>query len=479
MKKEHKIILGIFIIALIIRIIFVFDSPLKIWDETVYANLGYDLSKAPFQYSLKKANWGDFIPPVADYPYSWPNIGFRAPLLPYSLSVLYFLKLNFLIIFFIPLIGALSTILIYLLGKKLFNEKVGIYSAIFLTLLPLHSINSGMILTEVYSIFFLLLTFISFWKGYEEGNKFHKILFGVFLALSLLTRYTVLWIMPVFLIYFLIKDKSLKFLKDKYLWYSILSFFLIMSPWLIYSYFAYNNPLGAFIHGFISSAYWGGTQEWSLYFRESYKMFSIIGYVFIVSLVYIFHKKEFLKKRTYLLLIWFIFFMALAIYMPHKEERYILLISPVICLLSGFFIDKIKYKKIILLIIMALLLQSNISQFAQYYNKSYTGTNICLLEASNFLKNINRPALILNDEATLLYYYTKQQIRFYPSPLNMERLKNSISAGKENNSYILFTNYNMPLNEDNLRIKDAFDNNFKKIFECNKDSGLSIVYKYQ
>ena len=51
--KENKIIISIFLLALSIRILFVFVMPIKLWDETVYTNLGYDLSKNLFQYFLQ------------------------------------------------------------------------------------------------------------------------------------------------------------------------------------------------------------------------------------------------------------------------------------------------------------------------------------------------------------------------------------------------------------------------------------------
>jgi len=205
----------------------------------------------------------------------------------------------------------------------MFNKKVAFYSAILFSLIPLHIIYSAKILTGVLFTFFVLLTFISFWKGYEEKNKKHKILFGIFLALALLSRYTALWIMPIFFLYFLAKDKSLKFIKDKYLGYSILAFFGTLIPWFIYGIFEYNNPIGQFIHGAKASAYWGGFQSWNFFFIHWWNMFSIIGIIFIVALIYILCKKEFIKKEIYLLLIWFAFFLGMAIYMPHKEKRFI------------------------------------------------------------------------------------------------------------------------------------------------------------
>jgi len=127
MKKEIKILIVLFVIAFIIRGIFVFATPLKIWDETVYANLGYDLSKNILDYSVANNGWSDFIPSGGDSFYAWPKMGFRAPLLPYLLSPLYLFNLGFLANFFIVFIGALSVCLVYILGKKMFNKKVALY----------------------------------------------------------------------------------------------------------------------------------------------------------------------------------------------------------------------------------------------------------------------------------------------------------------------------------------------------------------
>ena len=141
--KENKIIISIFLLALSIRILFVFVMPIKLWDETVYTNLGYDLSKNLFQYSFTHG-WSDFIPGGL-----YPKAGFRAPLLPYLLSAFYFLKLKVLINFIMPLIGALSVIILYLLGKEIFNKKVGLISSLIFAFIPLHVFYSGRILTNV------------------------------------------------------------------------------------------------------------------------------------------------------------------------------------------------------------------------------------------------------------------------------------------------------------------------------------------
>jgi len=477
--KKHKWIIAIFVIALLIRIIFVFSTPVKIWDETVYANLGYNLARNSLDYSVANNGWSDYIPSGGDSFYAWPKMGFRAPLLSYLISIFYFLNLGFLINFLMPLVGALSAILIYKLGKELFNKKVGLYSAILFLLIPLHVVYSGKILTGVLFTFFVLLTFLSFWKGYEKNDKKHKVLFGVFLALALLSRYTALWIMPIFLLYFLVRDKTLKFLKDKHLWYSILAFFVTLIPWFIYGVFQYNNPLGAFIHGFKASGYWGGLQSWTFFFQHWWQMFSIIGFVFVIALIYILYKKDFFKKEIYLLLIWFAFFLGMAIYMPHKEDRFILAIVPTIALISGYFIDKIKkYKKIILVLIIIITLFSLSSQFYTTYNNSYTGTNKCFLESTNFLKEVGGNSVIITDESTVVYYYTKLETHFYPNPWNYRTLQSWVKSDySDKQVYALFGDYIIKPDGESKRIKEDLGNNFDKIWECSKEKGYSAIYK--
>jgi len=479
MKRETKILIALLIVAFIIRSIFIFSTPVKIWDETVYANLGYNLAHNPLDYSVANNGWSDFIPSGGDNFYAWPKMGFRAPLLPYLLMPLYLFNLDFLVIFFIAIIGALSVCLVYLLGKKLFNEKVALYSAILFLLIPLHIIYSAKILTGVLFTFFVLLTFFSFWKGYEENNKKHKVLFGVFLALALLSRYTALWIMPIFLLYFLARDKSLKFLKDKYLWYSILAFFGTLIPWFIYGIFEYSNPFGAFIHGFKASGYWGGLQSWTFFFEYWGHMFSIIGFVFVIALIYILYKKEFFKKEIYFLLIWFAFFLGMAIYMPHKEDRFILAIVPTIALISGYFIDKIKrYKKLILIGITLITLFSLSSQFYTTYNNSYTDTNKCFLESNKFLEEVNKNSVVITDESTVVYYYTKLETKFYPNPWDYKILSSwtkDYYSGKE--VYVLFGDYIIKSEEEYNQIKKDLEENSEKVFECSKDKGYSALYK--
>lgn len=476
--KKNKLLFLIILFALIIRIIFIFSTPLKIWDETVYANLGYDLSKDFFDYSFNNG-WSDFIPSKPGSSYGWPQAGFRAPLLPYLLSLFYFIGLPKLVIFIVPIMGVLNILVVYLFSKKMFNKSVALYSAILLSLIPIHVIYSSQIMTDAVVTLFISLTFLFFWKGFEENHKLSKVLFGVFFALSLLSRYTTLWIAPIFLIYFLIRDKSLIFMKDRHFWYSVISFFIFLIPLFIYGFFTYGNILGAFLHGFEASSYWGGIQDLSFFLEYWKDIFSVVGVIFLLSLLYLLYNGEIRNKQVYLLLIWVCFFFIVASSMPHKEDRFILPIIPPICIIASLFLDKLKKGKTLLLILIILILTFSLFQrFSLTYQNSYTDKNLCFFEANNFINKLNNEVLVVTDESPIVYYYSKKETMFYPGNWDTDYMLNLVNKSYTNISVmILFSDFDMSLdNPKNMRIKDDLEINFNKIFECKRESGFSAVY---
>ena len=476
--KTDKYLLLFLLFSFLIRIVFLTYSPIKGWDETVYLNLGTELAQNPFFYSLQNSGWNDFIP-TPESLYAPPNIGFRAPILPYILSIFYFLNLDEVIPFLMPFISTLSILLVYILGKEMFNKNIGFYGAVFFSLTPISILTSEKVWTDPLVVFFLLLTFISFWIGYEKNNNKFKILFGLFLALSLLSRYTTLWIIPIFPIYFLIRDKNLKFVSNKYIWQSILLFFVTLIPWFIYGYIFYQNIFGGFIHGFKASLYWGGIQPWTYFIDNSWFIFSIIGWLFLFSLFYIFYKKEFKKRGIYLLLIWILFFGLIVTAMPHKEERFILPIVPPICLISAFLIDKQKYKKIILAIVIVLLIKSFFDLYQLGIKESKNTPNRCFYAGNMFMAE-NIPienSLIVTNKDPIVHYYTKIDTIVYPLFWNLKSFRSFLDRKYNNKSiYFYFSNYDMEMPG---LIKNDLDNNFEKIYECNIEIGYSAVYKYK
>lgn len=475
MDKIDRLMIFVVVVSFIIRIAYLLFDPIRGWDESVYLNLGQDLAHNPYLYSLINSGWNDFIPST-DILYSWPNIGFRPPLLPYLIAIISALKLNFLIPLLVPILSTASVYLVYRLGALMFNKRAGLYASIFFCLVPLNIYTSEKIWVDAPVVFFVLLTFLSFWRGYERGEKKHKILFGLYLGLALLTRYTAMWIAPVFLIYFLTRDRSLHFMKDKYLWFAVCLFTILICPWLFYGYVYYHNPLGGFIHGLQAANYYGGIQAWSYYLERSWRIVSVLGPITIISLIYLSYLRELKNKGVYLLLIWGVLFSVMVMAMPHKEDRYILLSMPVVCLIVGYTLTKIRYQYIVLIAISIILAYTSWIAFKIEYVSVRDKSSICFMEANNFIKNnLPKNVSIVSQQSPVVYYYTKKNILAYPKEWSIENLKVIINSNNDSSLvYLYYTSYDEVLGPT---VKGDLDENFTKVFECEIDYGFANVYK--
>lgn len=457
-----KILLVLFLLALFLRIISLFTSLVKWWDETVYANLGFDLVSNPFDYSFAK-KW-------SDYTKDWPKAGCRPPLLPYSLALIYALtNSQVLVDLFMPVIGSFSVVILYLLAENLFNHKVALYSSLFLSFLPLHVFYSSKIMTDVYAVFFLLISALFFWSGFEKGKKKHKLIFGFFLGLALLARFTTVLILPLFPAFLLLRHKNFSFLKDRFLWYSLGIFLITLTPWFVYGIFEYKNPIGPFVHAEAAAKYWGGEQAWYFFFQHSLEIFSVLSFTFLFSLAFIL--KERVKDRNIIFLVlWFSIFFVLSIFLPHKEDRYFLPVVPPVAILSAFFISQVKYSKLFFIVVILLLLLDLVDFLQKNFLSSHNLTNYCFLEANNYISSLEKDALIITDQSPLVYFYTKKETHFYPSPFTLYTLEELITKHYQNRSvYVFFNEF------ENPEFKSTLDLNFEIIYQCNNKS---IVYRY-
>lgn len=476
LSKTNLILLIILLIGFFIRILFAFTSDIPWWDESVYLNLGHDLSKNPFDYSLENKEWSDLIP-FSNGVYSWPRIGFRPPLLPYSLAIFYALNLDFLTKFLMPFIGTLTVFLVYLLGKEIFNKREGLISASIMALVPIHVIYSGKVLNDVFVTFFITLSFLFFWKGFEKKEETYKFLWGVVLGLGLLTRYTLLWIIPIFPIYLLVKNKSLNFIKDKYLWYGIGGFFAVLIPWFIYGFFEYGSIFGSFIHGFKAADYWGGNQLWFFFFQNSWYLLSILGILFVFFLFWIVYSKDYKKREIYLLLIWFFFYFIMLIIMPHKEGRFLIPVVPTITLITGYSLNKIKFYKGIIVGVILLILFFSCALIFIYDSKVSSNINsMCFLETMDFLKERDGNYKTVSENPPIVRFFTNTESSFYPRKITEESIL-EMSNSTDYPVYFVFNRLNSGFEKDKLVIlRKILDENYKLEFECSEDPDVNFVY---
>ena len=256
--------------------------------------------------------------------------------------------------------------LVYLIGRKVFNEKIALLSAFFLAFSPTFLFYSSTILTGIPSLFFSLLSIYLFVK-----NKY--LLTGLFLGLSFMTRFLQLFIIiPIIFILLLYKKNKLK--KIINLSYG---FLIILIPYLILNIFLYKNPVYPFLLQIFMSKYtgWVFHQSLSFYFINLFKenfliLFAIAGTVIVL-------KQKDYKKIAILsvFLLFFVFFNSIA----HKEMRFILVFLPYMCLVmsygifKGFNLIKKRKKLLYLVVILAgvIWLTQEINQIKAPIYKEY------------------------------------------------------------------------------------------------------------
>jgi len=139
-----------------------------------------------------------------------------------------------------PLFGSLTLIFVYLINKKLFNEKITFYSMLFTTFIPM------MIDYNVFSYIDGTVTFFIVLSIYFALNdKYIKS--AIAAGLAAVTKYHGIFVLPL-LIYIIYKNSSDKKSLYKKIFFIFLIPILISLPWFIRNYVNLGNPLWPFLN---------------------------------------------------------------------------------------------------------------------------------------------------------------------------------------------------------------------------------------
>ncbi|QQS38587.1 glycosyltransferase family 39 protein [Candidatus Woesebacteria bacterium] len=132
----------------------------------------------------------------------------------------------------------ISTIFIYLIGKRCISITGGILSAIFFAFIPFNIFYSRVILPEPLAIMFGLGALYCFYRFTDSNSIMWIIYSGLLLALSILVKpFTSFYTVPM--LYLLFKDKNIKktftkLLADRRMWMFVLLTFTPFVLWRIW-----------------------------------------------------------------------------------------------------------------------------------------------------------------------------------------------------------------------------------------------------
>ena len=82
-----------------------------------------------------------------------------------------------------------TILIVFYLGRKMYNPRVGILASVFLVLSPVHNKISHYMVPDVPMVFLLMVSFLCIWFIYVKGDTKFYILAGLFAGLATATKY--------------------------------------------------------------------------------------------------------------------------------------------------------------------------------------------------------------------------------------------------------------------------------------------------
>lgn len=371
--------------------VFIFSNNKFWWDEVVYISL------AKFLYSFGNVGFFDGVRPV---------------FFSLFLGIFWFLGLD--IVIFSKIIVILFSIgnlyLVYKIAEDVY-EGSGFLSVLVLVSTQMFLFVSNLIVSEQFSLFFVLL-------GFYFVLKKKPFLAGFVLGIAFLSRFFNGIYLPILFFYFIFNNYtkggvlfSLKGIFVKFVKY-IFGFMILVLPYLIMNYIYFGDTLHTIKRASLVVLDSAFLYDYGMffYFIVLLKQNVIIVFVALFFIVYNFNKEFWSSKKINFLLFTFlipIFYLSLIL--THKEPRYVFSVIPFAAIISGvflsFFFNKFNkggFKKIgkIVLVVSYLVLFIGTNFYAYSSLTEYDSEE---LEFYNYFEDMDEVVLLTTDITFLMF----------------------------------------------------------------------------
>ena len=277
--------------------------------------------------------------------------------------------------------GTLTILLIYLLAKQVFNKKVALLSAAFLSVSAYH-IRYSLIEMDISLTFFLLFAAYTFIKYFKENKTYYLYLTGLLLGTGVLIKTITAFFVPIFILFYFIlgkRDLSKENLKKYVIFGLIMLMFLtpiIIHNILLYKekgvvdvyvaqYFNINREVYSGQLGYNKS--FNITQLWTGSLDIGKVFLSLDPIIFILGLIGMAYSIKKAKSKESAFLISLVLFGYLALIISNLLPTHYVTFIPFLAIYASFSLVKLSEKPLIqkygvkfLVVCFILLLVANI-----------------------------------------------------------------------------------------------------------------------
>jgi hypothetical protein len=312
--KQYVLFPALLLAVLAAKLWIALQYKVPVWDSYVYLSnaRGFLLGRLPYD------------------PYHFFEL-LRPPLFPLTIAQLWLgTGVNYAAAAIIqPVFTVAAAYVFFLLMKRMFGVKPALVGSLFLLSAPVVFLWTNQILVHGEDLFFLVTAVYLLWRGINGEAKYLPYSGGA-LALATLTRYTILVIIPIFVIMLVWLLVSSRRSMVSYPWrevvYMLLIFALVWAPWLWWNYRYVGDPFASLLTGFSSGALVGGQEVWYFYFVNVPALLGIVGSVLL--LVGLLDKSIFKDKGKLFLLAWIVIFLLAHTIIQNKDTRFYLEWAP-------------------------------------------------------------------------------------------------------------------------------------------------------
>jgi 4-amino-4-deoxy-L-arabinose transferase len=266
------------------------------------------------------------------------------------------------------IVSIFSIYLTFLIGKTLFDKRIGLLSAFF------HSVNGLLIEVaggressdhiETFFIFFIeLAIYFSIIAIHRNKKLFFSILIGVSTGFAILSKWLpATLVFPIWIISEIIIAKKLKYQIIGNLLLSVFSCLIVILPWIIYINYRFPNEAHWLFRQFIFP-YFSIIEQHNgpfyFYFQNIGMVFGEIIWIPITISIYQLVHKQVDWRMIYLILWWCLPFVVFS-FAATKRLTYLLIAAPSFFIINSYYWfyirDNFKKWKIIRIIILTLLI---------------------------------------------------------------------------------------------------------------------------
>jgi hypothetical protein len=271
-----------------------------------------------------------------------------------------FLKVQFYAVV-VPLFFSLGLVFLsFMLGKRLFSYRAGIYAAIMVAIHPIAIVTAHKLFADDMLAFFTALALLLFVIAIQKDNDWFMVLAGISCGLAVLAKQTGGFLLIALFIYTVITHKKLHdirqlpsvVLNKRILLFSI-GVFLISGFWFYKIYQIYGDPLWRpgqpNLIASDASGWFRMLKErpagWILYMVGIPFMCPLFAFAYLGLRDLVKASIRIIKQKEYdyrFILLWTVILLFGYMLRTGKESRRMLPVYPAIAALAGYYLDRFK-----------------------------------------------------------------------------------------------------------------------------------------